>query len=338
MRSLILHVLLCISVPALCQQPDFTVHNLSLPPELSFYDNQFSGLYIHEGKLFLMSESRLQDKAEAKLYAINLTDLDRKILDTAFSLPFKKYHIYNLDLLREKMKQNGDEYEGLEAIVINGNDVYLTPETETASPNCYLLKGHLNYTNLVMDPDVMMPLKKPVNRNGSHIYNAGFEALGMIDGNLYSFYEYNFFPEDNYVKMISPASLEKGGQHHSIYLDKIPFRVTDITPNGSGFTAINYFYKGGGYDAVYRVPKNQTSADRLSKDSLGVYRNYSRLIDISFNGMQFSWKTLWEFPEEYHSYNWEGLAAYNKGYFLINDKYTPTKPYVTRLLYFKPKN
>ena len=336
MRCFALFLLGFSAFSAFSQNPNFTILDLSLPAEISYFDNQFSGLYIGEDKLFLMSESRLQDKAEAKLYAFSLADLDHKIKDSSFILPYKKYQIYNLDLLREKMKLKGDEYEGLEAIVINGNDVYLTVETVTSSPNCYLLKGHLNYTNVVMDPDLLMPLPKPVTRNGAHIYNAGYEAIGMFGGNLYTFFEYNSFPEDNYVKMISPGSLEKGGEYHSIFADKIPFRVTDITRTGANeFTGINYFYKGGGKDEIYRVPKNQSSADRLIRDSTGAYRSYCRLISITFTGMQFSWKTLWEFPDEYFSYNWEGIAAYNKGYFIINDKYTPAKPYVSKLLYFR---
>ena len=34
-------------------------------------------------------------------------------------------------------------------------------------------------------------------------------------------------------------------------------------------------------------------------------------------------------------YNWEGIAAYKAGYFIINDKYTPSRPYRTTLLYLQ---
>ena len=117
------------------QKTDFTVTNISLPPEISYYDNQFSGLYVHEKKLYLMSESRIQDKAEAKLYSILISDLQHKMLDTSFILPYKKIPIKNLDVLRKKMDAIGDEYEGLEAMVIKGNNVYLTVETATPDPH-----------------------------------------------------------------------------------------------------------------------------------------------------------------------------------------------------------
>ena len=324
------------SVSAFSQKNDFTVHRLSLPPEISYYDNQFSGLYISDEKLFFMSESRLQDLAEPKLYTIKVSDLDRKISDSNFSLPYQKMHIYNLDLLREKIKEKGDDYEGLEAMVIKGDDIYFTVETATPSANCYLLKGHINYTNVVMDPDILVTMPKPVNRNRSHIYNAGFEALAAEGDNLFAFFEYNYFPQVNFVNMIPASSLEKGGEIHPMFTDRIPFRVTDITsvrPNG--YTALNYFYKGGGDDAVYRVPKTDASANRLTMDSSGAYHSYCRLIDISFSGTLFTWKTLWEFPEEYFGYNWEGIAAYKKGYFIMNDKYTPAKPYSSTLLYLR---
>ncbi|RZK97883.1 MAG: hypothetical protein EOO62_27325, partial [Hymenobacter sp.] len=59
-------------LPTRAQQPQFLVHNLHIPKELSYYDNQFSGLAISADKLFLLSESRLQDNAEAKLYTVRL--------------------------------------------------------------------------------------------------------------------------------------------------------------------------------------------------------------------------------------------------------------------------
>ena len=46
---------------ALSQEPQFKIYNLSVPDELSFYDNQFSGLSVSKTKLFMLSESRLQD-------------------------------------------------------------------------------------------------------------------------------------------------------------------------------------------------------------------------------------------------------------------------------------
>ena len=241
-----------LSFSSFSQKKDFTVLNISLPPEISYYDNQFSGLYIFKENLFLMSESRLQDSAEAKLYAIKLADLEHKMIDSAFILPFRKYHIYNLEFLRDKMKVKGDEYEGLEAIVIDKKMVYFSVETTTPSDNCYLLKGIINDTAVILSPDFLVAMAKPVLPGGNHVYNAGFEALTLLQKNVYlAFFEFNYFPEHNDIRWITPSLFINNANYHPLSINKLPFRITDITKTAKNkFTAINYFYKGGGADTV----------------------------------------------------------------------------------------
>ena len=287
-----------------------------------------------------MSESRLQDSAEAKLYAIKLVDLEHKMIDSAFILPFRKYHIHNLELLRSKIKLKGDEYEGLEAVVIDENMVYFSVETTTPSDNCYLLRGIISDTAVILNSDFLMPMPKPVLPNGEHVYNAGFEALSLLQKNVYfAFFEFNYFHKYNDVCRISPWSFTNHGKHNSLPISKLPFRITDITKTGKyKFTGINYFYKGDGADTVYRVPKSDTLNDHLIRESSG-YHSYCRLIDVKYNpsSFKFTWKPLWELPTAYWSYNWEGIAAYKEGYFIINDKYTSARPYSSVLLYLKER-
>lgn len=337
MRSISLAFLVFCSITAFSQKKDFSIYNLSLPPELSYYDNQFSGLYIHQDNLFLMSESRLQDSAEAKLYAINLADLEHKMIDSAFILPFIKYPIYNLELLRSKMGIKGDEYEGLEAIIIEGSQVYFSVETTTPSDNCYLLRGIINDTAVILYPDFLMPMPKPVATDNNHIYNAGFEALTIIRQNVYlAFFEFNYFTNANYVRLINDWSFKNNGKYHPLLIKRLPFRITDITAIGKNrFTAINFFYKGEGKDDIYRVAKKDKKNYMLISDSSG-FHNYCRLVNIKYKSEEFTWKPIWEFPKDYRGYNWEGIAAHKQGYFVINDKYTPEKPYKTVLLYLKP--
>ncbi len=328
-------LLSCSCLPALAQQPQFTVRSLSLPKELEYYDNQFSGLAISGGRLFLMSESRLQDNAEAKLYTVQLADLDRKLTDTAYVLPFRKLPIINLATLRAKMKQVGQSYEGLEALSITKDEVYLSVETATPSTNCYLLKGHLRAGAVVLDTTCLVPVPKPLATDGSHIYNAGFEALAKLGKQLVTFFEFNSFPSKNYAYAYDSRRLRSTSTAHQLPFDQLPFRLTDITATGkSHFTAINYFFKGEGQDTVYRTPAADLLNARLIRDK-GVFKNYCRLIDIELKGASISWQPVWEFPEQYSSYNWEGIAAYKEGYFIINDKYSPAKPYRTTLLYLQ---
>ena len=320
---------------ALAQQRQFDVRSLSLPKELEYYDNQFSGLSIADGKLLLLSESRLQDKAEAKLYTVALADLDRKLKDTTYVLPYQKLPLTNLTLLRDKMQALGQSYEGLEAMLLAKDAVYFSVETATPTTNCYVLKGHLAPNAMVLDTTYLLTLPKPVAADGSHIYNAGFEALANANERLFAFFEYNSFPSQNYAYEFGGSAGRGKNQPRAVPFSPLPFRITDMTATKGGhFTAINYFFKGEGEDAVYRTPATDVANTKLIAES-GAFKNYCRLIDVEFKGNSFSWKPLWEFPEPYRSYNWEGIAAYKGGYFIINDKYTPARPYRTTLLYLQ---
>lgn len=335
MKHLLLLIASLFFVKANAQQR-FEIVPLSLPPELSFHNNQFSGLSTRGDQLFLMSESRLQDRAAAKLYAIRLPDLEQKIKDSSYVLPFRKYPIYGLEQLRDQMKAENQDYEGLEAIVIRGKEVYLTVETATPSPNCYLLKGSLNDTAVIMQPGFLVSISKPTDNTKAPIYNAGYEALTLDGNDLYAFFEFNYFGNGNYVHRFDTRLLPNKKRHMQLPVQKLPFRITDITPSGKHhFTAINYFFKGEGGDEVYRTPVNDTANSNRIRTASGEYKNYCRLIDIHMNKMQFTWTPLWEFPEAYMSYNWEGITAYRNGYFIINDKYTPQRPYSSVLLYLR---
>ncbi len=335
MKFLVTLTLTVILANSFAQPPNFTIKYIPLPEELAYYDNQFSGLYIQNNTLYLLSESRLQDAREAKIYSIAITDLNTKIADTNFAMPYKKYPIINLDKLRDRMYELGDEYEGLEAIVINGAEVYFTVETATPSNNCYLIKGILNDTAIDMDLKVLIPLPKPNTKDNKHIYNAGFEGLAIVEDELLAFFEYNNFADKNIVVSLTPTT------YRDVFIklptvDKLPFRLTDITQTGKNtFTAINYFYKGDGEDEVYRVPKTDKANDKLIRDGFG-YKSYTRLVKLTYKKNKFTWEPLWQLPFEYMSYNWEGIAAHNNGYFILNDKYTPARPYKSTLLYLKP--
>ena len=322
-------------LPAWAQQPQFVVRQLSLPKELAYYDNQFSGLYIAKGQLYILSESRIQERNnEAKLYTVKLADLDRKLADTAYVLPYQKLPIRNLAAMRTQMTAAGQSYEGLEAMLIAKDVVYFSVETATPSANCYLLRGRLQADAVTLD-SLLVPVAKPLAADGSHIYNAGFEALGLVGKRLFGFFEYNYFPGQNYVYEFDRQQLRNTSAPSKVAFAKLPFRITDITPTGGQhFTAINFFFKGEGDDAVYRTPASDAENARLITDEKG-FKNYSRLLDITLTSKGFTWKPLWEFPAQYNGYNWEGIAAYKDGYFVVNDKYTPSRPYQTTLLYLQ---
>ncbi|HET9503787.1 MAG TPA: hypothetical protein VFO93_09605 [Hymenobacter sp.] len=311
------------------QPRQFDVRKLALPKELAYYDNQFSGLYIAQDKLFMLSESRLQDQAEAKLYTVALADLDRQLADSTYALPYQKLPIHNLPRMRARMAAAGQHYEGLEALLLTKDAAYFSVETTTPSTNCYLLKGRLGATAVELDTTFLLALPKPVAADGSHIYNAGFEALARADDHVVAFFEYNFFPK-NYAYEVAGRGKNR---IRLLPFSSLPFRLTDLTATGGHhYTGIDYFFKGEGDDTVYRLPETDVPNYKLIAEN-GVFKNYCRLVDIELKDSKVSWTPLWEFPVAYRSYNWEGIAAYKGGYFIINDKYTPARPYQTTLLY-----
>ena len=322
-------ILFITSQLANAQNNHYHVDTIALPPEISYDENQFSGLQIAHQKLYIMSESRLQDKREAKLYSTKLSALAKYINDTTKKPTFKKVKIFGLDSIASKLQQLGQQFEGLEAFVIDKETVYFSVETNTASPNCFLVKGKFKRANIYLQPDFKTVIK-PRKPDGSSIYNAGFEALSLIKNRLYAFYEYNYF-DSNYVYSFNIDFAKNNTD--SVGINKLPFRITDITTiDSTHFTAINFFFKGEGADTVYRVPLTDTISHALIVKN-NVYQNYCRLININFTNGQFSWVPLWEFPAANTGFNWEGIATWKNGYFIINDKYTPTRPYKSVLLY-----
>lgn len=313
------------------QAPAFTPRVLRLPPELANPGNQFSGLVVHDAQLFLLSESRLQEKAPAQLYTIPLASLDRQLRDSTQTLPYRRYALQNLEALRHRINAAGEVYEGLEALSITGREAYFSVETTTASQNGYLLRGQLRDTVVVMDPDFLVAIRKPTQPDGAHIYNAGFEAILERGRYLYAFFEYNSFPGQNSAYRIDKR--QPNAAPKLLPLQKLPFRITDVTATGRRrFTAINYFFRGPD-DSIYRLP--ETEAESRLIQTNGTYRSYCRLLDVKLSGNGFRWKPLAEFPAQYMAYNWEGIAAYRGGYFILNDTYTPQKPYSSVLLYFE---
>lgn len=322
-----------ISFIAQAQQPGFTIHELPLAEEIAYNENQFSGLTVYSNRLYMMSESRLQQGFEAKLYTLDIPQVEKHLADSTVPLTWKKVPIHHLDSLKDKMNAMGQEFEGLEAIIIDNGTVYFSVETTTRSPNCFLIKGVLTDSAVIMNTGFLVAMPKFKFPNDSAVYNAGFEAMVKQGEFLYSFYEYNYFVPENYVRVFNKYSFTGNYCSNSLSIAKLPFRITDITAAGNNhFTGINYFFKGDD-DSVYRVPPTDTANYRLIKNG-DKYISYCRLIDLELQDTGFVWKPLWEFPKQYHTYNWEGIAAYNDGYFIVNDKYG-TKPPHSVLLYLK---
>lgn len=331
---------LCIVSPSsavLAQGPDFSVHVIKLPEDVAYHDNQFSGLQVWKNRLYLLAESRLQENARAKLCVAELRTLKRSLRDSSRALSFSTYPILELDKVRAKILAAGGDYEGLEAMTLEENTIYFSVETATPSPDCYLVRGRLSDTTVQMDTGFLAAIPKFTGLNGKAIYNAGYEAMTWFQGNLYAFYEYNYFPGSNFVRVLDKFSFTGNQCQHLFPIERLPFRITDITGDGENrFTALNFFYKGDGEDAVYRPDAGDSLNNALVRVN-GSYKSYARLVSLRITGSGIQWEPLWEFPESYQGHNWEGIAAYRNGYFVMNDKYTTVRPNRSVLLYLEKK-
>ncbi|QJX47625.1 hypothetical protein HMJ29_12000 [Hymenobacter taeanensis] len=334
MKYFLLAALLSTSLTTWAQKPQFTPRTISLPQEIADRNNQFSGLFIRGGQLFLLGESRLQERAEAKVYAVDLASIDGQLAQKSQEVAYKKYSIRNLDKVRAHIDSLCQVYEGLEGLTMVGNTAYFTIETTTPSAYCYLIKGTVDDAGatITIDTRYLVPLAKPALTDGSHIHNAGFEAATGYNKSLLLLFEYNYFTHDNYAFRI-PDATDLPDIPQYVPVARLPFRVTDLVYEGKNrFTAINYFYNGDD-DQVYRTPAPDPNAHLVLQD--GKYQNYCRLISLRYKRNKISWKPLFELPREYMTYNWEGLAAYKSGYFLMNDKYGPSNQ--STLLYLQKR-
>ena len=337
MQNLIRHFLLvCLlfNIKSAAQDKQFILQTIKLPAELNDFDNQFSCLNIQDGRLYLMTESRIPESQEAKIYSIKLADLDHHMEDTSFQLPYQKHLIIGFDKLVKRMILQGQLCEGLEAMVMKGNQVYFSVETTTESPYCYLLKGKFKDENIYLDSTQLLPVLKPVKLNGEQIFNASFESMEIKKKHLLLFFEYNYFTVSNWVysynKNFNPATKD------SLKIDKMPYRISDIKRiRRNQYSAINIFYKGDGRDTIYRPSVTDTLNYSLVANG-NSFHNYARIIGVFCNGKKFEWKPVLEIPPVYEGFNWEAIAYYKHGYFIVNDKYTATKPYYSALLFLRP--
>lgn len=357
-RCFLFLVLLSILVDYSHAQPHLKVNKIKLPADIAYYDNQFSSLYIKDDKLFLMSECRIEDRSPAFISYADLKQIKSAINDSNYTPDFYRISLIGLDTISEILKDRSQVYEGLEAMAINKNTYYFSIETNTPSDSCYLIKGDLIDSAIHLNTKHFLSIPKPKDENGKAVYNTGFESMEIKGKKLYAFFEYNYFKNGNSVVTSDLELNQKSLQR--IPITKIPFRITDVSWDKKKklYWGINYFYQGDGGDTIYRVPENDpnyglmhypyvTSADAFSnnKDSLQkAYHNYARkhirsycrIVQIMEKDGQFIYIPFADLPEDYWAYNWEGLARYKNGFFIINDKYTPHRPYSSELLFIYP--
>jgi len=295
------------------QEAAYDFQELKLNKTMASPTQEFSGLYIFKDNLYLLPENDI--KNISGLFIMKVSDLEKQAADKNRVAKTRSLKFSNLDLMIKKINQRNQGYDGLEALTVTDKEIYFS--VETVEDTCYLIKGSIKESTIVMDTKFLIGLLKPKRQNGARTCNAGFEGMEFSGSNLLCFFEFN----DLYTASVAVVNILNGETSWKP-LARLAFRLTDVTWTANNkLTAINYFYAGGGCDTIYQPEKH--SADyRLATDNEYKFKNLCRLIELEQTETGFNWNPVFNFPAPYHLFNWEGIAAYKESYFLINDRYT----------------
>lgn len=353
-KILLLLFILQYSSSLLFAQTDkiFRVFKINLSDSLAHPENQFSGLTYRNHKLYLLCESRIQENHIARIYSINKKELKKAIADSSYQPAFKTILIKNLDKVKTQIDAGGNLFEGLEAIDVKGKNVWLTIETISPSLKGYVISGKLKKNELIINNKDILSLDIPL-KDGEILDNSGFESIAYKNGKLLAAFEYNYFDNVNMFyslnKKLSDTSV------HYLAITKVPFRITDWQFTGKDrLVALNVFYKGKA-DSYFRVPPTDSMNYKYIVNDKEQLENFARIIQIyktsltSYKGVlhdakptnkktsdYYNWETVGLLPNDYgKGYNWEGITTFKKGYFITNDKFTPTRERKSYLLYIE---
>ena len=215
-----------------------------------------------------------------------------------------------------------DGYEGYEAIVFVGDEVYLTIEAETNHPTGYLLAGTMasDLSALTVDTSNLVEIQSQ-----SESSNKAEEALIVAGDSVITIYEVNGVAlNTSPVAHAFDANLASQG---TLSFPSIEYRVTDASAldGDNRFWAINYFYTGS--DDL--VPENDPLADQYGQGlSHARSDTVERLVEFQYAE---SGITLVDAPPiqlellEKDARNWEGLVRLDdRGFLLMTDKFPET--------------
>ncbi len=306
------------ALPGIAQYAVTGVIPFQLPDSIRTGSREFSSMARYQDRLFLLPENR-NDRFRAftaGIYSLSEAALSASIRDT--TLPVSSYQKHSLVGI-EKIQSMLPDYQGLEAIAFHGDRFFITVETDATDPYGYLLTGLFENNRFVLDTTRVFPLKRPVQKDGSAIFNAGFESLCVAGNYLYAFYEFNYFKR-NYAYRIDPR-LRKSRR---IRLSGIPFRLTDVTSyDGQRILAINYFFPLP-EEKVYQ--QGLPPRDRQLIGQPSALHPFARLLLLKKNRRKIRVVQEIDLPEHLWGSNWEGLVPFENGILLLNDKYTPNAP------------
>lgn len=313
----------------------FAQTEIKLPPDISSVQEEYSGLALSHNRLYLLPQYGSNPDKSLQgaffLYSLRLDSLQRVLQKKGPGAPaaggeltrYRKLRVRNLEQLPASIQK---EYEGFEALVIVGNQMFLAMETVDSSLNCYLLAGRLDTarSEVVIDTARVKSLPR-----FSFVHNAGFEALTFLpaQNKLLALDEFNASGYGSKGYLLDTALT---GAPQVVDVPNLYFRVTDIAAADSSVYALNYYWNGdyphylkncmvGGEEkaiAATRDIQEQVSAQA------GYLRDpntcYTRIVKLA-PGPTPRWEQVKKLETACSGNNWEGLVVLDSGFLLISD-------------------
>ena len=294
----------------LCEE--VKVQEIKLSGIITDKKQEISGMDWYQDRLFLLPENM-----GGFLFSISKSEILNAIKSGK-----------NLPITPKKTRFKTPDYsslikgfDGFEAIAFNGDNIYITIESEHRGEMVsYLAWGKIDSKSLevIIDEKDLETIKTPIQLN-----NISFESLLINDEDIIMVYEAN---GSNLRKNPTQAVFSHRNKNISqINFPNIEYRITDATrmDNNGRFWAINYFWPG---DKKLLNPGKDNILNKVKQGSSHFKSNQiERLVEFQVNTGEISisdTKPIQLFLESDASRNWEAVARLDdKGLLIASDKH-----------------
>ncbi|MCK4900946.1 MAG: hypothetical protein KAS38_19355 [Anaerolineales bacterium] len=300
---------------------EYPVLIIPLSGPITTSDSEISGLAWYEEYLILLPQypHRFGIGQEGAVFALPKEDLIA-FLDGENPGPLTPTEI---PFIAPGLKERIKGFEGFEAILFNGQKVYLTIEAKPAGMLGYLVSGTISpdMSEIKLNTAHLVEIKSQ-----SEIPNMSDEALIIFGNRVISIHEANGLN----VNPTPVANLFNLGlnPHKPLAFPNIEYRITDATsPDTLGrFWAINYYFPGDSKLRPRPDPLEELYGEGLTHSK---YITVERLVEFQFGyeGIAFSGTPpiQLELIDDDNARNWEGIVRLdNRGFLLATDKFPET--------------
>lgn len=277
---------------------------------------EISGLTYYNEHLIILPQ--YPDRVGDALYAIHISELESWLGGNGA----KPIEPESIEFTAKGLERFNETGSGYEAIVFNGNDVYLTIESTVDDEMAgYLVKGIIDeeMTKITLDANTLVKLPSQTK-----LHNYADEAILYYNGSIITLYEVNGknINAHPHANVVNPLSLSRA----EIDFPNVEYRITDAAqPDSMGiFWAVNYFYGGDeelkpDFDFEFQkfgIGKTHSQTEHVER-LLQFQITDSSIVRTGSAPIQM------KHPEGTHGRNWEGIAYIEGVGFIVATDYYP---------------